>query len=540
MGDTVDSLQPLPISWNSSCITDTTLDIYLISPTSEHPRIHLWENVPNSAGTYTADLMPRWWNATSSQQLQFSIVPHSKAVFTSNVFAPPVFTATYTQPSSGMPASADTSVIDSGVTEAGTAPKKSNGGKTAAAVILPLLFVALCIGVYIKMKRTKGKEARKRWTQTLDERMSTISTDWKSVSGAGANAAIRNSMAVGNRNSSFSFGAIRPSSTYAVEGEDAGSAGIGARQMSQMRTGVGLRNPTGTATNTAERVSRVSFAPDTRVSRVSFADSRPSGESRRTRAFHSAYIPPVPALPDQANDDDNVSEEATAQFSPRQTQGPIALSPEDIRSRATGNKKESDLADFMPALSMMRTGGPQESDDYLFPTPPTPPTPTHQKLTPTPHTMSSPVMPTMPMQPMPASVMSPDEMLRAYAKDKKSMAAGGAAAGVISYPVPAANASTPVPSVNNAAVGSSGMRVLYNATGSSATTAGASTYASSEEYYAVNAYGGAEGYQQPQGHQNQYAFGHHPNASIGVGAYGGAQYAIGDDDHEEAYSGHAA
>jgi len=31
-----------------------------------------------------------------------------------------------------------------------------------------------------------------------------------------------------------------------------------------------------------------------------------------------------------------------------------------------------------------------------------------------------------------------------------------------------------------------------------------------------------------------YAFGHHPNASIGVGvgAYGGAQYAIGDDEHE--------
>ena len=35
------------------------------------------------------------------------------------------------------------------------------------------------------------------------QHMSTISTDWKSVSVAGANAAIRNSIAAGSRSSSF-------------------------------------------------------------------------------------------------------------------------------------------------------------------------------------------------------------------------------------------------------------------------------------------------------------------------------------------------
>ncbi|KAF8183673.1 hypothetical protein BJ912DRAFT_881343, partial [Pholiota molesta] len=526
MGQTIDSLQPLTITWNSSCIADSQLDIYLISPTSDHPRIHLWQDVPNAAGTYTAELMPRWWNATASQLLQFSILPHSSAVFASGLFAPPVFTATYTQPASGMPASANTNVIDSGVTVVGT-PKKPNHGKYAAAVLVPLIFIALCIGAYIRHKRSKGIEKRKRWTQAVDKRMSTISTDWKSVSGAGANAAIRNSMAVGNRNSSFSFGALRPASTYAVEGEDAGSAGVGAagRQMSQMRTGVGLRNPVGMA-GAAERVSRVSFAPDTRVSRVSFADSRPSGESRRTRAFHSAYIPPVPALPEQLNDtgsNDHASDEATAQFSPRQTQGPITLTPEDIRARAVAGEKRSqednNLADFMPALSMMRTQS--ESDDYLLPTPASPP-PAFPKPLPAaaPARIASPVIAAMPMQPMPASVMSPDEMLRAYAERKKMSMGAAPKGGVpISYPMPVAHPASPPPASNN-------MRVLYNATPTmSPTNTGNGAVDTAGQWSMPEAY---PGYAVGGGNQNQnqYAFGHHPNVSIGVGAYGGAQYAI--------------
>jgi hypothetical protein len=302
--------------------------------------------------------MPRWWNATASQSLQISILPAGQPPFLSTFPAGPIFTATYTQPSSGTPASADTSQIDSGVTAVndGAKHKHMTPGKTFAAVFFTLVFVVLCIGAYIKLKRFKGLEKRKAWTQAVDKRMSTISTDWKSVSGAGANAAIRNSMAIGSRkSSSFSFGGIRPSSTFASEGDDAG------RPMSQVRTGtgVGLRNPA--ALSSTERISRVSFAADTRPSRVSVADSRPSGESRRTRAFHSAYIPPVPALPDNTNDDDDAEEDNSGSFSPRQTQGALTLTPEEIRSRVTSPAKttsskgvtqeKSDLSDFLPALS---------------------------------------------------------------------------------------------------------------------------------------------------------------------------------------------
>ncbi|KAF9045957.1 hypothetical protein BDZ89DRAFT_1127474 [Hymenopellis radicata] len=55
--------------------------------------------------------------------------------------------------------------------------------------------------------------ARERAMSTT-KHMSTISTDWKSLSAQGASAAIRNSMCIGTglRNSSFSFGGIRPAS----------------------------------------------------------------------------------------------------------------------------------------------------------------------------------------------------------------------------------------------------------------------------------------------------------------------------------------
>ncbi|PPQ97829.1 hypothetical protein CVT26_012930 [Gymnopilus dilepis] len=620
MGATVDSLQPLPITWDPSCLTSKEVDIYLYSPGSQYPRIHVWEGVALSRGTYTANIMPRWWNATATQSLQIIIVQAGDPPFLATYPGGPVFNATYTAPSGGTPAAADTTIVDSGITQVNdlqNSKKALTPGKKAAAALLPLLFIiGLCVAAYLKFKRAKGREKRKQWAEAVDKRMSTISTDWKSVSAAGANAAIRNSMAVGlgSRNSSaFGFGNIRPTSTYAVEGgEDLGPT----RPMSQMRTGVGLRNPAA-LTSSTERVSRVSFAPDTRVSRVSFADgTRPSMEARRTRAFHSAYIPPVPALPadaaqqdtqevdvteekDAANDADSDGAHTNGSFSPRQAQGALTLTPEDIRSRIAAGKaraaasaaadkdgaavgasatSENSFAELMPALSMMRTGG-SDSDDLLFPAPPSPaplppmpvspppasyPKPlTHAQSfsvsqsqsqsysqptsgTTTPAPMS-PVMGTMPMQPMPASVMSPDEMLRAYAERKKSMAMIGGKMASISYPVPVASTAMPMGGAGN------GMRVLYDAntgtvspnhTGSGAGSgSGAGAFGGMQE----DPYGGMSIAPGPPPAVNMagagsYGYGHHTTGSVGVGAYGGAKYAIGDDEHEHEYDeyGHAA
>jgi len=470
MGASIDSLQPLPVSWDPSCLSSAQeIDIYLYAPTSATPRIHVWENIATTRAKYTAQLMPRWWNATSSQQLQLIIVPTGDPPFMSKFAAGPVFTATYTAPSSGpVPAAADTTQIDSGITlvndVANANEKTSSGKKAAAGILVPLFLILLGVAVYIKLKRNREQAKRRAWTEKIDTRMSTISTDWKSVSAAGAQAAIRNSIAVGNRNSSFSFGAIRPLSSVDID-----EKGAEKRPTSTMRTGtgVGLRNPNALSqVRTSERLSRVSFATDTqpRVSRVSFADQpRPSIESRRTnRPFHSAYVPPVPSIPRDREE-----------LSPEQTAGPLSLTPDDIKARiaaaANGKTKNgsvsgSEFDEVLPALSrtshyltikimtliiiktVMRTGDdPTHPDNLLLPTPPEPiyakattspfhSTTTLSSITPT---SSSPVslFPMPPNQPsQTGTVLSPDEMLRAYAERKKSLAAA-AAAGRIGAPI---------------------------------------------------------------------------------------------------------
>jgi hypothetical protein len=459
VGQTVDSLKPLNITWDTTCLNASAVDIYLYAPGSNRSRIHVWQGVEFYKGSYTANIKPRWWNSTASMMLQLTIIDSGVPPFLSTLRAGPVFTATYTAPAGAVPPDADPSQTDNGVTQvnnlASNTHKSIAPGKTAAAVIMPLLIVALVIGLYIKMVRARGIEKRKRWSEALDKRMSTISTDWKSMSGAGANAAIRNSMAISNsanRSSAFSFGAIRPSSTYTVEG---GQAGIGAargmysqsntsidttasRQMSQVRPGA-------RTSALGERVSRVSFA----------ADARPSGESRRlangtSRAFHSAYIPPLPTRQDSQSDMDDGT--GSGAMSPTQTQGPLNLTSEDIRDRISGNSQSTNagIDEVMPALSMMRTGSNDshspnpENDDLLFA--PAPPSPSHVKAPKSPLGM-------MPMQPMPANVMSPDDMLRAYAERRPTTPATNSFNPGITYPSPTAN------NFNG-----NGMRTLYSPT----------------------------------------------------------------------------
>ncbi|OSC99574.1 hypothetical protein PYCCODRAFT_1372865 [Trametes coccinea BRFM310] len=438
-GQVVDASQPVNITWDTSCLNATAIDIYLYAPSAARPIIHEWANVNYEAGTYSATLQPGWWNSTSSISLEFTIVPAGQSLFGISTPAGPLFTATYSGTSKS-------TAVAGAVEQVNNLPSTKHGlskGAVAAAVLIPMLFlIGLGVAAYIKISRARVEEKRKRFSQAVDKRMSTISTDWKSMTPAGANAAIRNSMAVsesGNRLSSFSFGAIRPSSTVAVEG---GQAGIGAR---------GVYEPSGDAPQMSQlRPGIRTSAFENRVSRVSFAaDPRPSTESRRTRqsrAFHVGHVP-VPPLPADLQNSTENSSNSSPILSPVQTAGPLSLTAEDIRVRMTGQESapRPSVDEVMPALSMMRTGGEQDAsnDELLFKpqvTMPAAPSPSHQ-------TPKSPIMGVMPMQPMPANVMSPDDMLRAYAERR---AMGGAAPGVPSLPAPVAN------------YNGTGMRTLYS------------------------------------------------------------------------------
>ena len=345
-GQNIQTETQFNITWDPTCLNTTAVDIYLYAPTAANPRVHLWETVDFAAGSYETQLKAQWWTYNATVDLQLAIVQSGMPPFMATLPAGPVFQATYTAPASGTP---QATAPDSAIEVVNNLPQtndSSHKGRIAAGVLVPLLIIAaIATTVYIRIKRKKGKEQRKRWSEAVDKRMSTISTDWKSISAAGAQAAIRASMAVGEtadpRKSSFSFGAIRPVSTVV----DGGQAGIGAMglhphsgidtttpQMSELRAGPRPR------ANTGERVSRVSFAVDT----------RPSGESRRSmhntrtsRAYHVGHLPPLPTRQD------------SSEISPTQTQGPFSLTVDDINARMSGvdAAPRPSVDEVLPALA---------------------------------------------------------------------------------------------------------------------------------------------------------------------------------------------
>lgn len=453
-GQTVDALQTVEVSWDPSCLGSTAnINLYLYAPTVNSSYIYVWQNIPSSDGSYNASLMPRWWADAPTVQLQFQINDASNPAWMSTFPSGPFFTATYTEPSTGTPSSADLSLTDSGSTNvsqgiSGAAVSSQlSKGKIAAAVIMPLLALICGVILYLYFSRKKGFAKRKEWTENVDKRMSTISADWKSMSAAGASAAIRQSMA-GSR-TSLAFGTVRPVSVAATEG---GQAGVGARglymhengslsQMSQLRPG--LRSSA-----FENRVSRVSFANDPRPSH----EGRRSQESRRSRALYTAStyddVPDVPPLPAYQSTLD-----AVGTMSPLQTSGAISLSVDDIHAKVGDNaQRTSTFDEVLPALSLMRTGGLENDEGSFYPETPSQPEAAHSKsnLTPdyyqtitapattifsaspmSPNYPTSPVTATnqygMVMQPLPANVMSPDDMLRAYAERNAAARTSGMA-----------------------------------------------------------------------------------------------------------------
>ncbi|KAJ7187417.1 hypothetical protein C8R46DRAFT_856244, partial [Mycena filopes] len=487
LGSSLDSLTPLNIQWKSEldCLpgSPSLVDILLYAPGAATPIMHSWTGVAYAPGNYTVNLAPKWWNATEKCSLQLMVIPTNTPPFLSTIPAGPVFTATYAAPAAGasVPAAADLtsgpqsggSTVVTATALAGVSTHSMSAGKKAAAVLLPLIFVLLLGLAYLKVSRARGAAKRSAWSEKLDKRMSTISQDWKAITPGGAKEAVRQSIAHSRNSVSvsvFAFGAINPP---AVEGEPVvmgekasvrgGSIEISEKDLprtslgSGVGVGVGARRPR-THANTTERGSRA----------VSFADAahpRPSmssAYSRGSRAFHtgSTYndfadgagdeAPPVPALPSPSR----ISAFGGGSYtSPRQTAGPLTLTPDDIRRRMTsgpnpnannpnamnaGNNNgagqwRQSVDEVFGALSMMRTGTEDDNDndggEYLF-APPVAETVFAYPGTPAAATSSFNSTPASPFaMPMSTPTMSPDAMLRAYATKKHASSHGAPTGG---------------------------------------------------------------------------------------------------------------
>ncbi|KLO07750.1 hypothetical protein SCHPADRAFT_859755 [Schizopora paradoxa] len=478
-GQNVNVSQPVTIDWDATCLDITIADIYLYAPSTATPLIQMFKDVDFTKGTFTTNFNGKWWNQTTTVDLQLAIVESGSQPFMATLPAGPIWHAQYTATSSSSDSILNSNATESGVTEVNNLPNATKSGLSkgsiAAAVLVPLIVLGLALGGYIKYVRSKEKKSRKRWSEAVDKRMSVISSDWRSLGPAGAEAAIRASVyGDANRMSFSGANGPRPQSTFVADGSQP--------QMEQIRqTGVGLRGGNGAG---AERTSRISFAPDTRFSRASMASEgaarpRPGGGGRAgvpSRAFHSGYIPPVPTrqsqyVADESQDMQRGDLEDERAMSPRQKDGPATLSADDIQEQVQGlhhgiaeaagtNPRPSLDSAVIPALSMMRTNNDSQFDDIYQPTPsPSPYAATfatahrpdmHAELrSPPPAAPKSPVTEALSMQPMEAGMMmSPDDMLKVYAERRRTGASSGTASPMIStpglaYPLPVATPTTP-------------------------------------------------------------------------------------------------
>ena len=180
----------------------------------------------------------------------------------------------------------------------------------------------------------------------------------------------------------------------------------------------------------------------------------------------------------------------------------------------------------------MRTGNdPSAPDDLLL----NPPEAVHSNpvvtsVRPDSDRATSPVMSALPMEPIHANVMSPDEMLRAYAERKKSLSAMPltssprlSAASPIKFPKAVVKKRSVKASLRKAS--STTLRVLFNATPKNSSP---TTNSTSDDAYAGVAQGRADDQASSSiivpyddenaagmGTTNEHPFGYHPNAYTG-------------------------
>ncbi|WWC67002.1 uncharacterized protein I206_100909 [Kwoniella pini CBS 10737] len=374
--DKVDATQPVTFKWDTSCAIDSeqiTLSLY-----GSTGLVRQWGNKDYSDGSLTVNLLPKYWNDTETAQLQMNIVASGVEDWMSNTPAGPVFTVSYPASAMFSTTTANGQVKTSTAAAAATQSKdavfqdvsstnssdksKISKGAIAAAVIVPLIVVAVLIAVAVKFWRNRENEKRKRWSQALSTH-SNLEWEKGALPGEKPRSILgRPSMggrpSIGGERPSMSTygGSARPtSSVFAVENNMAGAGAAGSHfqrpDLASLRTHSAenvnprssLAMPDGNV-----RQSRISFAesarPDRR-SRLSFGgDIRPNVHSGifknpgASRSAHELNSTPTNrrsaayATGSAIEDDDEI------QISPSQMQGPHGFDQTDMKKVGKGTR----------------------------------------------------------------------------------------------------------------------------------------------------------------------------------------------------------
>ncbi len=167
----------------------STVDLYLYA--SNAGLIHAFTQVPFSSGSFTYQLLPKWWNSTTTADLQLAIINSGNAAWMtssrparSSRSRIPLRLCTTTSMSGGSVVTATNAAAATNSADAvfqDVSSTKSGGlskGAIAAAVIVPLIVLAIAIAVFVRFWRAREAEKRKRWSQALS-RHSTL--EWRRV-----------------------------------------------------------------------------------------------------------------------------------------------------------------------------------------------------------------------------------------------------------------------------------------------------------------------------------------------------------------------
>ncbi|CAO1637392.1 unnamed protein product [Parajaminaea phylloscopi] len=430
----VDSANNTDIVWDSTCLESDTskIDIYLYAPQSAKANlpIHAWTGVPASQGRLSVKLAPKWWNVTTSVSstipLSLNIVKSGNEPWDSaNPFGP-TWQVRYTAPAPGVDPPADAvqgSSISSKLISAFIEGGSLTAGGKAAAIICPIVVVAVALGIFIRKLHINRNNKTVDWADHMDKRMSRISLDWTS-GGDGSAGPVP-----GSRPASFYQGQrpsgnfARPSANFARGGADTrsiASQNFAGRGVGAARAIHGIDNiepdfvdehemherPRGQSMyDEGNRQSRISFAAETqgdRRSRVSHAASShdhsftrghknsasiprvgQNGSRRSQYSVADADAPAVPAIdPSYRMRDSGAYADADATedlddlgvMSPDQEQGPRALGHHDVqdhmrRDGAASAMSQADLRDSVldyPAIRMVDADGNEHDEGHGY------------------------------------------------------------------------------------------------------------------------------------------------------------------------------
>ncbi|GAA5844073.1 hypothetical protein JCM3766R1_004510 [Sporobolomyces carnicolor] len=290
--DTLPVYEPVTIEWNPDCVTiasSQTVDLYLnVQQTDGLVAVHEWTGVNYAAGKLETVLKPNWWNASTgagSVQAQLGIVPAGQPIWNTPAPSGPLFTVAY---NGSYPSVTDTApvAVYTGPSVESVADKNSTsstptGGKLGAAIVVPLVVVALAIAGYVTWNRYKKRPQKKRFSAVVDQRMSMISQGtWQprpSMAQSvrpGSHRPSGSMYSTGNRHSYFADPNQRNSTYSALNG------GVPSplrppqpAEMRQRQVGEG------------DRVSRVSFAGGAE-GRPSFSSSRAGGHAKSSSIYN--------------------------------------------------------------------------------------------------------------------------------------------------------------------------------------------------------------------------------------------------------------